>query len=499
MAIKAGDLLLTAEGGVLIERVQTGGPATVNITTETIYELGNYRSVGQVRDTPDLSFSLDSLDMSCALERLVCGGVEDQKVFDLAANTPIDVGGQWKPGRSAHEAFQIVNGCGVPTLALESVSYKFDVANNSTLSATLKGDSIYYTRGPVAIEEFAGTNLANQTCALAHDGYLYEGDLVTGERLALNVSVDGLRLVYGVDWTEVISAPTTPGTGRHSSVVTILSPVATTSKIRIMYSATPGDGVDSTAEPFTYPQSVHTLATVLPAAVKGRDVVVLIGGTEITNKFTSVQTLSIDWKVTLEVDKELGNYNNVAQDFDVPTVSGSVVVKPRNTNDLMAKLKVISGAATDTEVIGALQSVPLPLVALVHNPNDGSIIKAIYIPDARFVLPGFSQKVQAKYDITMNFSSDTGAMLVYDGDPTPELDSLDVSTGGIAGGTAVTLTGVKLSNASAVKFGTASATSVVVVDDNTVTCVSPAHSAGTVDVTVVTPFGTSGPQTFTYS
>ncbi len=59
-------------------------------------------------------------------------------------------------------------------------------------------------------------------------------------------------------------------------------------------------------------------------------------------------------------------------------------------------------------------------------------------------------------------------------------------------GTAVTITGINLTGATVVKFGTVGATSVVVVNSTTITCVSPAHAAaGVVDVTVTTPAGTS--------
>ena len=50
MALKAGSLLTTGNDSVLIERLQTGGPGTLNIPTEKIYELGNYESVATIRD-----------------------------------------------------------------------------------------------------------------------------------------------------------------------------------------------------------------------------------------------------------------------------------------------------------------------------------------------------------------------------------------------------------------------------------------------------------------
>lgn len=82
----------------------------------------------------------------------------------------------------------------------------------------------------------------------------------------------------------------------------------------------------------------------------------------------------------------------------------------------------------------------------------------------------------------------------------PTVTVVSPSTGSATGGTPVTLTGTNFTGATAVHFGTALATSVLVVNDTTITCVSPAGT-GTVHVTVTTPCGTSATSTvdqFTY-
>ena len=72
----------------------------------------------------------------------------------------------------------------------------------------------------------------------------------------------------------------------------------------------------------------------------------------------------------------------------------------------------------------------------------------------------------------------------------------------MAGGTKVTISGFHLGGATAVHFGTSAATDLTVVSTKTMTVDAPAHAAGTVDVTVTTPAGTSGPTTadhYTYT
>ena len=73
----------------------------------------------------------------------------------------------------------------------------------------------------------------------------------------------------------------------------------------------------------------------------------------------------------------------------------------------------------------------------------------------------------------------------------PTITSVSPSSGPVGGSQAVTITGTKFTGARAVKFGTSAATSVVVVSSTKITVKTPAHAAGTVNVQVVTPSGSS--------
>nr|BFE61184.1 hypothetical protein GCM10020063_057100 [Dactylosporangium thailandense] len=72
----------------------------------------------------------------------------------------------------------------------------------------------------------------------------------------------------------------------------------------------------------------------------------------------------------------------------------------------------------------------------------------------------------------------------------PIASSVAPGSGPAAGGTAVTITGTYLSGASGVTFGGAAA-SITANSATSITATTPAHAAGTVDVAVTTPFGTS--------
>ena len=63
-------------------------------------------------------------------------------------------------------------------------------------------------------------------------------------------------------------------------------------------------------------------------------------------------------------------------------------------------------------------------------------------------------------------------------------------SGSHAGGTTVTIRGVRFSGVTAVDFGAGAAAQITLNSDSSITAVSPA-GRGTVDVTVTTPHGVS--------
>jgi hypothetical protein len=405
MAIKGGDLIHVGNS-VLIDRIQTGGPGQVNIPTEKIYEVGNYQSVGSILDIPDLSFTLESLDASSEMEALLTG--KDYATdasgtkYDIGTCLPMDVIGQFKSGRTAASPFDVIGSCAVPYLYLDSLSYRFGIRDNASQSASLRGDSIFWNPGSTFVQTATGTNTAGQTVLLANLAYPYNGD--SSIRYALSVSLkSGTRLRYGVDYTETVTGS---GTARTVTVV-VVAAVATTDQVRVVYCS---------PTVATYPQVSHAAESATrPAALRGRNIEVYVGGSTSTYKWSNVQSATVEWRVTLDRDEEFGSQTVINQDFDVPQVSGSVEVKPQNPGEILSKIKAITGAATTTEAIGALQRVALPLHIVLRSPTDNSVLKTLYVPDAKFTVPGYSGRVQQKMMLMFNFESDSGTLEAYKG------------------------------------------------------------------------------------
>ena len=75
--------------------------------------------------------------------------------------------------------------------------------------------------------------------------------------------------------------------------------------------------------------------------------------------------------------------------------------------------------------------------------------------------------------------------------PAPAVTAVSPTGGKTSSGTTVTITGNNFTGATSVNFGGTNATSFTVNSDTQITAVAPAHSKGTVDITVTTPYGTS--------
>jgi hypothetical protein len=111
------------------------------------------------------------------------------------------------------------------------------------------------------------------------------------------------------------------------------------------------------------------------------------------------------------------------------------------------------------------------------------------------------------YDITVTTPYGTSTIstadrFAYVSPPAPSVLSISPSSGPVAGGTSVAINGFYFTGATAVKFGGVAATSFTVVSDIKITATAPPGTAGTVDVTVTTPSGTTtltGGDQFTYT
>ena len=260
MSIKAAQILFDNDGYV-INRIQSAGPGNVNIPEETVYEVGNYESVGITRDIPDLSFDVEALSVNCELEAILTGvapgSLSANQEIDLSDVVPIDI---ISPFKSGNGAFNIVRGIAIPELLLERASYRFGLRANATQQFTLRGDTIRYIPGSPYKEVIAntdvGTELAFAQTAIA---YTDAGDTYYALNLRAVDTTTGnsKRLRLGDDFTN---------TATGFTIVTPADfPSATYDEWHVVYGS---------AAAATYNQSVHNTSDA--AAIRGRNIDVYV-------------------------------------------------------------------------------------------------------------------------------------------------------------------------------------------------------------------------------
>lgn len=346
---------------------------------------------------------MESYDCTTAVEAMLTKGTAAP--YYMGAPLPLDVVSQWKAGQDTATPFNIVESAAMPQLAMESASYRFGVSAFAGQTFTLRGDSLFYNPGASVVELFVGSGTAGQTLALTHPAGVYNGDNTTGPRRILNLRAGSKRLFYGVDYTEAVT-----GTGAFRTVTaTIIAAVPTGTQISATY---------FTNDVVTYPQNSHAATTVKPAAIRGRDITLLVNGVALTNRWVGVQSVQVDERLTVDRDLELGNAFATAVDYTgVPQVNGNIVVRFRDPADFHARLAAATGVATLTEAIGTGSVQPNRVDVVLHHPDTGAVLKTLEIPDAKIIVPGYQGRVNTKLDMTLNIESDSGTLNVLSGAP----------------------------------------------------------------------------------
>lgn len=402
MAIKAGQILHVVGGPTalfVVDRIQTAGLTGINVNEDRLEELGNYEAVGTIRDIPDLTFELESYATGTELESLLAGGDNTEAagtLFDLSTSIPLDILSPFKTSG----AFTVAGGVAIPFLSLESMSYSFSLGDSASMSATLRGDSVFYSTGSVYQQVEDGddsTVVFNFT-----NGPAYKSAISGDDYYGLSVMVDSgtgwVRQRLGTDYTNDATA-----------VTFITAPVTGTNNIKIVYTS-------GTAT--SYLQTVHD--TINPPGVRGRDIYIRLSDGAATPNYTTwlgVQSANVDWRVSLERDEEFGNSQVVAQDFDVPEVSGSIGMKPSDIPALLAQIQAVAGVS-GTDVVNATEDPPeLDLEVKITNPADGTTMKTFVVPDAKFVVPALQGSVGSKLEVDFSYASSSGVLNVYKGDP----------------------------------------------------------------------------------
>lgn len=409
--IPAGSIIHVG-GKTVLNRLQDAGLQDPRVPTEVVYEVGNDLVVGKIQTEADFRFQMTSWDVSCDMLALLNGktasGLGHQITESDAAGTAyrwdtcgfINVCSPWKSDTGA-QGGHIHGGVVVPNLYPTAISYRLGVTANAQAQVTLSTGSYYMARGSTPVEEFAagdGTVVAFVTSqpAVVHR---IGGHGSTLHRYVSGVMVNSIPQIEGVDY--VVTGGAAPEVTQTAVTITFAIAPPAAAVVKYCYFST-------TAH--TIAQAMNLDTTVTPAAVRGRDITILVGDPGASPLVIhGVQDFQLDGTINGTVQREMGNYDPIGFTQTGIDTNGTVTIEPKDIDSLFSTLSTMLGI-DESEVFGYLNVFSLPLTAVIHDPkNPANIIKSIYMDDATFQAPGDPQaRVNTTTSFPLRFESVNG-------------------------------------------------------------------------------------------
>jgi hypothetical protein len=411
MSVHAGSIL-TVGGNNVIDRIQSAGLGDATVPVETIREVGNMLVVDKVPGEPDFTFTMESLDVSTDIMALLCGKVGAQTEPGGAPGSADPAGTEYKwqdagyvnitsPWKDAinDAAGNIVAGHLIPAYFPTRVRYAFGVTDFATQTCELGGGAFYYAKA-APVEEYAdgdGTTTDFVTADATVQHRLGGGGGTTF-RNVFGVIVGGIPQIEGVDYTVTVA----------TGIATITFAVAPPLDTLVRYSY-------FTSVAKTYPQPVHASTITKPGAVRGRNIVVMLGTGGARQRLASAQSFELEATVDTEVERELGSEDPVGRTVNGRDCTGSVTVRSKDADAFINLLAKVTGVLPG-EVFGYLNQNAIPLEVQIQNPkNPGQILKTIAVSDAIFQMPGTPARVNAPTDFALRWDSKEGTFSEFKG------------------------------------------------------------------------------------
>jgi hypothetical protein len=272
----------------------------------------------------------------------------------------------------------------------------------------------------------------------------------------------------------------------------------------------PGVGADTTANPFTQASGTLSLSVLPPVPVVtglspaegpttgGTTVTItgtdLLGATAVSFGATPAATFTVDSATQITATSPAGvagpvnvsvvtiggtSANTAADDFTYVAAPAIAGLSPAEGPETGGTVVIITG----TDLLGATAVSFGATPATSFTVDSATQITATSPAGAAGTV---NVSVVTVGGTSANTGNDDFTYVAA-----PAIAGLRPAEGPTTGGTAVTITGTNLLGATAVSFGGTPATSFVVDSATQITATSPAGTAGTVDVSVVTIGGTS--------
>ncbi len=363
---------------------------TTDIPSTTIYEIGNASQVGDAKDTPNVTVNFSAFDVGTKLFSVLTGTdlstAYPSAGVDIIEIAEVDVV-MYVKSDSVSDYVKSIHG---KRLKVRDFSYSYSTDGESTEDYNLVGSEKRIFAYDVVVDKFTtGTTsftLTQTPIQLRNGNY------------GLSVILDGGYL------EETSDAPTT---GEYRIVGTTLTTGDTrTAQVMVVYHANPaGNNWADVSEPG------------MPAAIRGRDVKVLIAANDIPR----VQSITINGSLNTTPVREMGTRSVVGYQTQVPTVEGTITVLDTDTeliNLLLYGELTTSGVVEWTPGEGCVTSgIPISIQLLdpCDNESPFTVVKEVYLDNITIVGDATSVNVNGDTQLQLNWKSLTAHCVIYSG------------------------------------------------------------------------------------
>jgi hypothetical protein len=290
------------------------------------------------------------------------------------------------------------------------------------------------------------------------------------------------------------------------SSITATAPAQVAGTVDVTVVTTSGTSALSSADHFTYVATLPQITGVTPATGS------TAGGYSVTitgSAFTGASAVSFggypatsftvasDTSIVAVVPAHAAGTVDIA----VTTLSGtSAVVSADHLTYTAGPLPVVVGISSGTPPITGYTLVTIEgsnFTGATAVSFGGTPAVFVSVYGDNIILALAPPHLAGTVDVTVTNYAGTSAtssadVVTYTAVAAPSVTSISPTSGNIAGGTSVTITGANLTSPAAVFFGTAVVGSFSGNSDTSVTATAPANNAGSVDITVTSAAGTSG-------
>jgi large repetitive protein len=386
-----------------------------------------------------------------------------------------------------------------------------DFASNAATNLTVASDTSMTAYSPVGTGtvDVTVTSPGGMSATSAADQFSYAPTISSISPTAGTIGGGTVVTLMGTGFagaTEVDfgTTPATTFTVGSATTITALSPPGTGS-VGVTVTTASGTSATSPGDVFTY-LAAPTVTGISPTAGPlGGGTPVTITGTDFTdatvvdfgtNPATSLKVVS-DTTITADSPAGTGTV-----DVTVTSPGGTSATSPADQFTYQAA-PTVTGVGPTFGPAGGGTLVTISgtgftgATAVDFGTNAATDLTSVSATSITAMSPAGTETVDVTVTTPGGVSATSPAdQFTY----APTVTSISPTSGPLAGGTLVTITGTGFTGASAVDFGTTPATTFTVGSATTITALSPAGT-GSVGVTVMTPSGTSATSTasqFTY-